>query len=300
MKSAHFVCIYLILASTLVLAQNPIPFVNQPLVPDAVAPGGGSFTLTVNGTGFVSGATVNWNGAGLVTTFVSGSQLTATVPSGDTAVGSTASVTVVNPAPGGGTSNVQYLSVTNATAPPAFAPAVAYGSGGYGAVAVASADVNGDGKLDLLVANECATSCASGVAGSVSVLLGNGDGTFQPAVAYASGGYQTSAVVVADVNGDGKPDLLVANECSDSACRDYGTIGVLLGNGDGTFRTAMTFEAGGGYALSLAVADVNGDGKPDVVAASGENAAVLLGNGDGTFQTAVNYYADGELPRQSR
>jgi hypothetical protein len=294
MKSAHFVCICLMLAGTFALAQNPVPFVNQPLVPDATAPGGPGFTLTVNGTGFVSGATVNWNGAVLATTFVSGSQLTATVPAGDIATAGTASVTVVNPAPGGGASNVQYLSVTKATAPPAFAPAVAYGSGGYGALAVAVADVNGDGKLDLLVANECATSCAPGVAGSVSVLLGNGDGTFQPAVSYASGGYHANSVVVADVNGDGKPDLLVANFCSDSACLDYGTIGVLLGNGDGTFQTAMTFQGGGGYVTSLAVADVNRDGKPDVVAASSENAAVLLGNGDGTFQTGVNYYADGD------
>jgi hypothetical protein len=62
------------------LAQNPVPFIDQPLVPSAVAPGGPDFTLTVNGAGFVSGATVDWNGAPLTTTFVTSSQLTASVP----------------------------------------------------------------------------------------------------------------------------------------------------------------------------------------------------------------------------
>jgi hypothetical protein len=62
------------------LAQNPVPLINQPLVPDTVAPGGAGFTLTVNGIGFVSGSKVNWNGTRLVTTFASGSRLTANVP----------------------------------------------------------------------------------------------------------------------------------------------------------------------------------------------------------------------------
>ncbi len=106
MKLVHFVCFSLIFASALALAQNPVPFINQPLVPDATAPGGAGFTLTVNGSGFVSGATVNWNGTALATTFVSDLQLTATVPASDIAAAGTASVTVTNPAPGGGTSNV--------------------------------------------------------------------------------------------------------------------------------------------------------------------------------------------------
>ena len=101
-----------LLASTLLLAQsNPVPFVNQPLVPSAIAPGGAMFTLTVHGTGFVSGSTVNWNGTALATTFVSSSQLTAQVPAANIATASTASVTVSNPAPGGGTSNSATLTV---------------------------------------------------------------------------------------------------------------------------------------------------------------------------------------------
>jgi len=97
------------------LAQNPVPLINQPLVPDAAKPGGAGFTLTVNGTGFVSGAVVNWNGSALATTFISDSQLTASVPAANIATASTASVTVVNPTPGGGSSNVAFLSVTQST-----------------------------------------------------------------------------------------------------------------------------------------------------------------------------------------
>ena len=135
-----------------------------------------------------------------------------------------------------------------------FATAVVYDSGGSGADSVAVADVNGDGKPDLLVANE-----GNGSTGSVSVLLGNGDGTFQPAVTYGSGAKVAASVAVADVNGDGKPDLLVANGGNGT-----GSVGVLLGNGDGTFQKAVNYGTGVADGSSwVAVADVNGDGKPD-------------------------------------
>src|SRR6266446_1260523 len=90
------------LASSLSGQSNPVPFVNQPLVPSAVAPGGPAFTLTVNGTGFVSGAVVNWNGSPRSTTFVSGSQLSAAISAADISSPSTAAISVVNPLPGGG------------------------------------------------------------------------------------------------------------------------------------------------------------------------------------------------------
>jgi hypothetical protein len=80
---------------------NPVPFLNQPLVPDAVSPGGSGFTLTANGTGFLPTSTVDFNGAPLATTFVNHEQLTAAVPAGDVATAATASVKVVNPTPGG-------------------------------------------------------------------------------------------------------------------------------------------------------------------------------------------------------
>jgi hypothetical protein len=79
-------------------------------------------------------------------------------------------------------------------------------------------------------------------------------------VPYGSGGLAASSVAVADVNGDGKPDLLVADECAEGGggCFGAGTVGVLLGNGDGTFQTVVPYASGGYLASSVAVADVNG------------------------------------------
>jgi len=180
-----------------------------------------------------------------------------------------------------------------------FLPAVSYTSGGLYAESVAITDVNGDGNPDLVVANQCVKSinnkCAQGlVSGSVSVLLGNGDGTFLPAVSYGSGGIHTLSVVVADVSSDGKPDLLVTNRNCLTGCSG-GIVSVLLNNGNGTFRRAVTYSSGQRDAWSIAVADVNRDGMPDVVVSNGDESfvSVLLGNGDGTFQPAMSY-ASGE------
>lgn len=174
---------------TAAAAANQVPLINQPLIPDAIPPGGGSFTLAVNGTGFVSGSVVNWNGHALVTQFVSPSKLTATVLAGDVASFNTGAVTVFNPAPAGGTSNVVYFETTRATSSIAYnAPSLA----ALSPFAVATGDFNGDGKLDLAVAYFNA-------GGAVSILLGNGDGTFQSAANYAVGSGPTS-VAVGDFN----------------------------------------------------------------------------------------------------
>jgi hypothetical protein len=183
-----------------------------------------------------------------------------------------------------------------------FQTAVSYGSGGYDAVSVAVGDVNGDGKPDLLVANQCAssTNCANG---TIAVLLGIGDGTFRSALSYDSGGQYAAWVAVGDVNGDGKPDLVIASQCFSSANCVNGAISVLLGNGDGTFQTAQDYSSGGEFASSVALADVNGDGKPDLVAVneyagngnlSNGTVAVLLGNANGTFQQAATYSSAGQ------
>ena len=170
-----------------------------------------------------------------------------------------------------------------------FQPVVNYALGGYGSTSVAVADLRGDGKLDLVVAGDCA------VGGCVGVLLGNGDGTFKPVVTYNSGGISALAVAAGDVNGDSKPDLVVANQCVDSTCTSS-NVGVLLGNGDGTFQAVVNYGSGGLFSDSVAIADVNGDHKPDLIVANSfgspaglGNVGVLLGNGDGTFQTAVPY-----------
>jgi Bacterial Ig-like domain (group 3)/FG-GAP-like repeat/HYDIN/CFA65/VesB-like, Ig-like domain/Abnormal spindle-like microcephaly-assoc'd, ASPM-SPD-2-Hydin len=184
-----------------------------------------------------------------------------------------------------------------------FSATVAYDSGGGRAFSVAVQDVNADHNADMVIANLCASSdCTSG---SVSVLFGKGDGTFSTAVAYGSGGYEAFSIAVGDVNGDGHYDLLVANQCANSSsCSNsngFGTVGVLLGNGDGTFKTAVAYGSGGAGALSVAIADVNGDSKPDLLVANNcidsceqSGVGVLLGNGDGTFQPAVTYISQGE------
>src|SRR5260370_651859 len=117
---------------------------------------------------------------------------------------------------------------------------------------VVAADVNGDGIPDLVTANIGAETG--------SVLVGNGDGSFQAEQDYATGAAARS-VAAADVNGDGIPALVTANTGSN-------TVSVLLGNGDGSFQAKKDFVTG--YAPnSVAVADVNGDGIPDLVTANG-------------------------------
>jgi len=153
-----------------------------------------------------------------------------------------------------------------------------------GATMVVAADVNGDGILDLVTANEF----APGGDGGVSVLLGIGHGTFHPAKQIIKGG-SPSWVVVGDFNNDGKPDIAVANEPNPSqGITPTGgpapnSISILLGNGNGTFQPAIDTPTSG--ALQLAAADFNGDGKLDLVVATGDSlpAQILLNHGDGTF-----------------
>ncbi|MBI5021691.1 MAG: VCBS repeat-containing protein [Ignavibacteriales bacterium] len=157
-----------------------------------------------------------------------------------------------------------------------FAPAVDYVAG-YIPMSVAIGDLNGDGKLDLAVANEGS--------GNVSVLLGNGDGTFQTAKNFNTGTYPRS-VAIGDLNGDGFLDLAVANSSS-------GNVSVLLGDGTGSFGAATNFSAGVGP-YSVAIADLNGDGSLDLAVANFSSLgpiSVLLGNGDGTFLPAQNVSA---------
>jgi len=138
---------------------------------------------------------------------------------------------------------------------------------------VAVGDFNGDLVPDLAVTNSN---------GTVAILLGNGDGTFQAPVSFPAGS-APGAVAVADFNGDQKLDLVVTNGSSN-------TVSVLLGNGNGTFQAPVALAVGTNPA-SVAVGDFNGDGKFDLVAANfnSDNVSVLLGNGDGSFQPARNF-----------
>jgi hypothetical protein len=186
-----------------------------------------------------------------------------------------------------------------------FQPVVTYDAGVSDARSIAVADLNGDHKLDLVVGSctlewhQCTPAEAD--QSQLSVLLGNGDGTFQPAVTYGTGGYLAWSVVVADLDGDGRPDLVVGNSCSHSqTCllQPEGVVGVLLGNGDGTFQPAVTYDPGGEGTGTLATADVNGDNKIDLLVGTSDPhasgvLAVMLGNGDGTLQPALHYPAGG-------
>jgi hypothetical protein len=264
------------IASLFAQSSNPVPFINQPLLPASVVPGSAVFTLTLNGTGFVSGAVVKVNGASVTTTFVNSNQLKATIPAADVATARTDEISVLNPGTAEG-SNIVYLPVvapfTNVTM---LRQDYATGNG-PGSIGVG--DFNGDGIQDLVYG----TFGYSG-ASYLTVFLGYGDGSFQEMpVTYATGAVPLS-IAVGDFNGDGKLDIATANS-------NAGSISVLLGNGDGTFQTHVDYHVGTFFTEGIATGDFNHDGKLDLVTAnlSDNNVGVLLGNGDGTFQPVVTY-----------
>src|SRR6266404_8212214 len=146
-------------------------------------------------------------------------------------------------------------------------------------IAVAAGDFNRDGKTDLAVVNQQSET--------VSILIANGDGTFQAAVSYGVGHFP-QGVVIGDFNRDGKLDLATADQF------DPGFVSVLLGNGDGTFQAAVNYDTASVDPSSIVVGDFNRDGKPDLVVANYNDPgsiSILLGNGDGTFRAAVTYPA---------
>ena len=152
--------------------------------------------------------------------------------------------------------------------------------------ALALGDVNGDGKLDVATANS-ANYAVTDKNGTAGVLLGDGQGNFAASVDYPTGA-NTEAVALGDLDGDGKLDIVVANLGLD----DWWSVGVLRGKGDGTFAAEVEFPSGFGP-NSVALGDVNKDGKLDVVLANstaGGSLSVLLGNGDGTLANHVDYF----------
>ena len=125
---------------------------------------------------------------------------------------------------------------------------------GVNPYSVAVGDFKGDGRLDLVLPNDTSASLY------VAVLLGNGDGTFQTPPGILRAGTGPISVAVGDFNGDGKPDLAVANRVSTD-------VSVLLGNGDGTFQSPYTYITGE-RPSSVAVGDFDRDGRPDLAVAN--------------------------------
>jgi ankyrin repeat protein len=156
-----------------------------------------------------------------------------------------------------------------------FAPAVNYGAGN-GPRFLFCADLDGDGDLDLVVANY--------LGDSVSVLKNNGNGTFQTKVDYAVGDYPGN-VFCADLDGDADLDLAVTNAFSDD-------VSILRNNGNGTFETKVDYYAGDGPS-AIFCADLDEDADLDLAVANqnSDNVSILKNNGDGTFQTKVDYGA---------
>jgi hypothetical protein len=173
---------------------------------------------------------------------------------------------------------------------------------------VPAALVSTSTNIDLVATGGCNGPAQEGF---VSVLIGNGTGSFSSGVTYDSGGGEgpngpntnyPAMVAVLDVNGDGIPDIIVANQLGEA--NGDGSVAVLLGNGNGTFQTAVTYDSAGITANGVAVADVNDDGYPDIVvgnacatsACSGGSVSVFLNNGisnPGTFGAPTTYSLPG-------
>jgi len=259
-------------------AQKPIPLINQPLVPTRVAPGSGAFTLTVNGTGFTSTATVYWNGSVRATTVVSHKVVQAQITAADVANPGVGSVTVGNQGTGEVRSNVVYFPVRTSAAGLGFQPRSVQNILTPGPIVVG--DFNNDGFLDFVV----------GGGSKLQLFLGKGNGTFQPPVNFDATA-NVSTIVAGDFNGDGNLDLAVLSERR----LDVAALNILLGDGKGRFPTRVRYGGLRGPSRVLAAADFNNDGKLDLYVLQGfgnqrPQLAILEGDGTGGFTEVLTFF----------
>ena len=164
----------------------------------------------------------------------------------------------------------------------------AYSDAGFFPWYLAQGDFNGDGKTDLVVIGELPQS--EYVSYRVFILLGKGDGTFRPPLSIADPlDVEPQALIVNDFNDDRRPDIAVAFNTGSLYPRPGGVL-LLLNNGNASFQSPVKIMLPG-VIESLAAADLDGDGKADLVVGNDGNVSVLFGNGDGTFQAATLYGA---------
>jgi len=276
MRTAHFqsLCVILLLAASTFAQPNPVPIIFKPLVPGAVTPGSTGFTLTVNGANFVPGAVVKWNGHTRSTRFVSSTKVQAKILASDVPTPGTASVTVLNPTPGHGTSNVGLFLVTNPTTSVSFTQNDMDGLV-FDATGFASGDWDNDGNMDVTVVGDFGS-------GMLKSFLGNGDGTLQLVQTKMFGATEGGRMGVGDLNGEGIVDLAVPTDSG---------IAFFRGAGDGTFRSAASVISL--PVKSIALADFNRDGILDLAANQGEaGVGIALGKGGFSFGPLVTYAPD--------
>jgi hypothetical protein len=208
-----------------VAQNNPVPQIVGPVHPDAVAPGGGDFTLSVYGANFVPGAVVNWNYQPRTTTYISGHELQAQILSTDIAKNTAGYITVTNPAPGGGSSSASWAQV-EVHAPISTVvvnPSVYYL---FGFWQMQAADFNHDAILDLV-----------GEYWGLGLDVGMGNGTFRPASVVDRNNLSPTQIGYGDFNGDGNLDV---------ASVSY------LDSGGGFIPTRMSTMLGDGREISPA------------------------------------------------
>jgi hypothetical protein len=265
-------------------ANNPVPTVVGPPVPQAVVPGSGEFTLKVYGANFVSGAVVNWNRSSRSTTFVSARELKAQILASDVATATAGYITVTNPAPGGGVSSSSY-GLVEVHAPTSTIvvkrPNVYFR--GNGARVLDLADFNNDGILDF----------AAEHGNEILAMLGNGDGSFRFG-SIATGYYCSSAAVASgDFNNDGNQDLVFG---AVPDCGPPTKLRVNLGDGNGKFRFGSRVGQFETQAFQIVVGDFNRDGSLDLITRGStqtDHLGVFLGEGDGTFKHLRDYLSVG-------
>jgi hypothetical protein len=232
--------------------------------------------------------------------------LTANIPASDVANPSTAIITVTNPAPGGGASNYEYLSVTNRIPQVALARIdIASGLvGGFGLGSeytvfsnLVTGDFNGDGRADVAIGEAGGVQALSTFYSTpgICVYMAAGNGSFQDPVCYVlptqlipanPGTAFPCQLTIADINGDGKTDLL----CNSSNIYYPNETTVFWGNGDGTFQTpgiGTQYNSSQTLKTIVGVADFNRDGKLDMLAIDSSGTTLAIGNGDGTFTAPV-------------